>query len=45
MPGSQLFYVMLDTLKISKRSVVEELVRTVGNSAIVSFLEETISGE
>jgi len=45
MPGFQLFNVMLDTLKISKRSVVEELVRTVGNSAIVRFLEETIGGE
>jgi vacuolar-type H+-ATPase catalytic subunit A/Vma1 len=45
MPGFQLFYVMLDILKISKRGVVGELVRTVGNSAIVRFLEETIGGE
>ena len=45
MPGFQLFTVMLDTLKISKRGVVGELVRTVGNSAIVRFLEEAIGGE
>ena len=45
MPGFQLFNVVLDILKISKRGVVGELVRTVGNSAIVRFLEEAIGGE